>query len=59
MSTQIFETHRDLGDVPSDDPWRETDASMLVGSPGAVSSAHSDRHHNLLVEVCGTKRIER
>jgi hypothetical protein len=42
---------------PAVEPWSERDASMLVGSPDAMTSAHSDRHHNLLVELVGSKHF--
>ena len=42
---------------PAGEPWLERDASMLVASPSAVTSAHSDLHHNLLVQLSGSKHL--
>jgi hypothetical protein len=42
---------------PADEPWLERDASMLVSSQGGVTPAHADRHHNLLVQVSGSKQL--
>jgi hypothetical protein len=32
-------------------------ANIFLGSPGAVAPAHFDRHHNLLLQVKGTKDV--
>lgn len=32
-------------------------ANLFLGSPGAVTPAHFDRHHNLLLQVQGTKDV--
>jgi hypothetical protein len=31
--------------------------SAFLGGPGAVTPVHPDRHHNLLLQVCGTKDV--
>ena len=36
---------------------RERDASLFVGSPGAVVPAHFDRHHNVLLQITGSKDV--
>lgn len=32
-------------------------ANIFLGSAGAVAPAHFDRHHNLLLQICGTKDV--
>lgn len=41
----------------SDDPWLERDAGFFLTSVGAVTPAHADQHHNLLVQIRGVKEI--
>jgi hypothetical protein len=35
----------------------QRDASVFLGSPGAVVAAHFDLHHNLLLQVAGSKEL--
>jgi hypothetical protein len=42
---------------PASEPWLARDAGLFLSSPGAVTSAHADRHHNLLVQLEGSKEI--
>jgi len=42
---------------PPHEPWVERDAGFFVTSEGAVTPAHADRHHNLLVQLTGDKEI--
>ena len=42
---------------PASEPWQERDAGFFISSPEAFTPAHSDRHHNLLVQLSGTKRV--
>lgn len=42
---------------PADEPWLRRDAGFFLSSAGAVTSAHADRHHNLLVQLSGSKEI--
>jgi len=42
---------------PADEPWQRRDAGFFLTSEGAVTSAHADRHHNLLLQLTGSKEI--
>lgn len=42
---------------PADEPWLRRDAGFFLSSAGAVTSAHADRHHNLLLQLSGSKEI--
>lgn len=42
---------------PAEEPWLRRDAGFFLSSDGAVTAAHSDRHHNLLVQLSGSKEI--
>ena len=42
---------------PASEPWLERDAGFFISSRDAFTPAHSDRHHNLLVQLSGTKRV--
>lgn len=42
---------------PSSEPWLERDAGIFLGSGRSVTPAHSDQHHNLLLQVTGTKEV--
>ncbi len=42
---------------PSTEPWLRRDAGFFLSSAGAVTSAHADRHHNLLLQLSGSKEI--
>jgi hypothetical protein len=36
---------------------RDVNLALFLAPPGAVTSAHPDRHHNLLLQVAGTKDV--
>jgi hypothetical protein len=40
-----------------EEPWLERDAGIFVTSDTAVTPAHADRHHNLLLQLSGSKDI--
>ena len=42
---------------PASEPWLARDAGLFLSSAGGVTSAHADRHHNLLVQLEGSKEI--
>jgi hypothetical protein len=42
---------------PVDERWLDRDAGFFVSSAGAVTPAHADRHHNLLLQLSGAKEI--
>jgi hypothetical protein len=42
---------------PSTEPWLRRDAGFFLSSKDAVTSAHADRHHNLLLQLSGSKEI--
>lgn len=42
---------------PGGERWIERDAGFFVSSRGAVTPAHADRHHNLLLQLSGAKEI--
>lgn len=39
------------------EPWLERDAGFFLTSHGGVTAAHADRHHNLLLQLAGSKTI--
>jgi hypothetical protein len=42
---------------PDEHAWLRRDAGFFLSSDGAVTAAHADRHHNLLVQLSGSKEI--
>jgi hypothetical protein len=42
---------------PATESWWRRDAGFFVTSAGAVTPAHADRHHNLLLQISGRKEI--
>jgi len=42
---------------PDGERWIDRDAGFFVSSAGAVTPAHADRHHNVLLQLSGAKEI--
>lgn len=40
-----------------EEPWVERDAGFFLSTEGAVTPAHADRHHNLLLQLSGSKTV--
>ncbi len=58
ISPVIHAAYDQLEDVwPAAEPWLARDAGVFVTSAGAVTSSHADRHHNLLLQLSGSKEI--
>jgi hypothetical protein len=42
---------------PANDPWERRDAGFFLSSEGAVTASHADGHHNLLLQIAGSKEV--
>jgi hypothetical protein len=42
---------------PTSEPWLKHDAGLFLGSAGSGTPAHSDQHHNLLLQLVGAKEV--
>jgi hypothetical protein len=40
-----------------DEPWLERDAGFFLTRNGGTTTAHADRHHNLLLQLSGSKTV--